>query len=424
MKAVAWLALCCVAAVQAKVYFEEKFDDKWADRWQSSDWKRDKGEAGDWQHTAGEWYGDAEADKGIQTSPDHRFHTIWAEMPEEVDNTGKDLVVQFSVKHAQKMDCGGGYIKLIPTSSKDQMKTFGGETRYAIMFGPDICGFSTQKVHAILTDNKGRNLETKKATTCKTDELTHVYTLHLMPNNTYRILIDNEEAAKGALHEDWDFEAPKQIKDPEAKKPEDWDDRIMIEDPEDKKPEGYDDIPATIVDAEAKRPEDWDDEEDGVWEAPQLPNPDFKGPWSPNKITNPAYKGAWEAPMIDNPEYEHIPNVYKLPLLKFVGFELWQVKSGTIFDNVLVTDDAHYAEAFANATWGASKEKEMEMFNAIAKKKADEAEAKRKEEEAAREAAKGEEKDEDGDSLPQDFEALSRSVISDEEEEDEAHAEL
>ena len=66
-------------------------------------------------------------------------------------------------------------------------------------------------MHAILTDAKGRNLETKKTTACKTDELTHVYTLHLMPNNTYRILIDNAEAAKGALHEDWDFEAPKQI---------------------------------------------------------------------------------------------------------------------------------------------------------------------------------------------------------------------
>ena len=72
-------------------------------------------------------------------------------------------------------------------------------------------GYARAQVHAILTDAKGRNLETKKTTACKTDELTHVYTLHLMPNNTYRILIDNAEAAKGALHEDWDFEAPKQI---------------------------------------------------------------------------------------------------------------------------------------------------------------------------------------------------------------------
>lgn len=33
-----------------------------------------------------------------------------------------------------------------------------------------------------------------------------------MPNSTYRIKIDNEEAAKGSLYEDWDFEAPKQIR--------------------------------------------------------------------------------------------------------------------------------------------------------------------------------------------------------------------
>ncbi len=60
-------------------------------------------------------------------------------------------------------------------------------------------------------------------------------------------------------------------------------------------PEGYDDIPAMIKDADAKRPEDWDEEEDGVWEAPELPNPAFKGPWAAKQISNPAYKGAWEA---------------------------------------------------------------------------------------------------------------------------------
>ncbi len=159
--------------------------------------------------------------------------------------------------------------------------------------------------------------------------------------------------------------------------------------------------------------------------------------------------------MIDNPEYEAQADVYKLPPLKFVGFELWQararsrlssgavhthrhfqslacssfdghrpahvmparsrhgpqtgarrraqasckapstqawcpgsdappvraqVKSGSIFDNVLVTDDARYAEDFAAATWGKSKDAETTMFGAITVKKAEaaEAEAKRK----------------------------------------------
>jgi hypothetical protein len=39
-------------------------------------------------------------------------------------------VFQFSVKHEQKMDCGGGYIKLLPASSGAQMADFGGDTPY------------------------------------------------------------------------------------------------------------------------------------------------------------------------------------------------------------------------------------------------------------------------------------------------------
>ncbi len=63
-----------------------------------------------------------------------------------------------------------------------------------------------------------------------------------------------------------------------------------------------------------------------------------------------------------------------------VRFVRPQVKSGSIFDNVLVTDDAHYAEEFAAATWGKSKDAETTMFGAITVKKAEaaEAEAKRK----------------------------------------------
>lgn len=41
----------------------------------------------------------------------------------------------------------------------------------------------------------------------------------------------------GELEADWDFLPPKKIKDPKAKKPEDWDDNKKIDDPEDKKPE-------------------------------------------------------------------------------------------------------------------------------------------------------------------------------------------
>ena len=46
-------------------------------------------------------------------------------------------------------------------------------------------------------------------------------------------------------------------------------------------PDGYDDIPAEIPDPDAKKPDDWDDEEDGEWESPNIDNPEYKGPWSP-----------------------------------------------------------------------------------------------------------------------------------------------
>jgi calreticulin len=195
-------------------------------------------------------------------------------------NDKKDLVVQFSVKHEQNIDCGGGYIKLVPGSSKSQMKDFGGDTPYSVMFGPDICGFGTRKTHVILP-YKGKNHLIKKDIRAETDELTHVYTLRVMPNNTYQVLIDLQQVAEGSLEDDWDMLPPRKIKDPKATKPADWDERAQIPDPKDKKPAGWDDIPATLPDPDAKKPEDWDDEDDGEWEPPTIPNPEYKGEWKP-----------------------------------------------------------------------------------------------------------------------------------------------
>lgn len=49
--------------------------------------------------------------------------------------------------------------------------------------------------------------------------------------------IDNKKVESGSLEDDWDFLPPKKIKDPDAKKPEDWDEQEKIDDPDDKKPE-------------------------------------------------------------------------------------------------------------------------------------------------------------------------------------------
>eukprot|EP01026_Neomeris_dumetosa_P066540 TRINITY_DN644_c0_g1_i4.p1 TRINITY_DN644_c0_g1~~TRINITY_DN644_c0_g1_i4.p1 ORF type:complete len:405 (-),score=111.97 TRINITY_DN644_c0_g1_i4:209-1423(-) len=385
------LGALLLVGVSAEVYFLEKFDSEdWSKRWLKSTWKEDEGTNGEFIWTAGKWYGDAEADKGVQTSPDSRFYAMSAEFP-QFSNEGKDLVVQLSVKHEQKLDCGGGYLKLVPATSADDMASFSGDTPYSIMFGPDICGYSTKKVHVIFT-YKEKNYLTKKDIKCETDQLTHVYSLVLHPNNTFEVYIDLEQKAEGSLYDDFDILPPKKIKDPEAEKPEDWDERAKIPDPEDKKPEGWDDIPEYISDPEAKQPDDWSEEDDGEWEAPQIKNPEYKGEWKPKMIENPDYKGKWEAPLIDNPDFEDDPNLYLFPNLKYVAFELWQVKAGTIFDNILVTDDWEFAQELAKDTWGKSKDAEKEMFDKLEEERKAEEEAKRQ---AEKEAEEGEDDYED-----------------------------
>merc|ERR1711865_532936 len=63
------------------------------------------------------------------------------------------------------------------------------------------------------------------------------------------------------------------------------------------------------------------------------------------------------AKKIDNPEYEDDNEVYKFADFGFIGFDLWQVKGGTIFDNVIICDDKAEADAFA-AKWKALSEHE------------------------------------------------------------------
>merc|ERR1719198_806524 len=134
-------------------------------------------------------------------------------------------------------------------------------------------------------------------------------------------------------------------------------------DPSDKKPDGWDDIPSQIPDPDATKPEDWDDEDDGEWEAPLIDNPDFKGEWEPKEIENPAYKGEWAPKQISNPDFEEGVQLAAYDSF-YVGYELWIVNNGTIFDNILVTDDIEYAKAQAEKLWKPTKDGEKEVKEA------------------------------------------------------------
>merc|ERR1711937_435273 len=279
---------------------------------------------------------------------DSKFYGISANF-DTFSNAGKDLIIQYQAKYEKDVECGGGYVKVGP--KLEDPKTWGDPTVYNIMFGPDKCGYN-KRTHLIFT-YKGKNVLKKSDLSYKQDGegTSHLYTLIVKPDNTVRVEVDQEKLYEGSIKDDWEVLKPKTINDPDDKKPSDWVDTSMMDDPEDKKPD------------------DWDDEEDGEWEAPMKDNPDYKGDWKAKRISNPEYKGVWEAKKIDNPEYVDDDEVYKYADFGFIGFDLWQVKAETIFDNVIITDDVAEADKAA-AAW-----KALSAVEKAEKKKADDAKA-------------------------------------------------
>ncbi|KAI0984455.1 hypothetical protein GJ496_004941 [Pomphorhynchus laevis] len=234
-----------------------------------------------------------------------------------------DLIVQFLVEFKQDIDCGCGYVKLFSSGTSQGMLT--DSTPYYIMFGPD-------------------------SPMCKDDVFTHVYTLHLYASNrSYEVRIDNESVQAGNLTDDWSILQPREIAT-----------RLM-----------------PSQDIEAANPDDWDDEADGDWSTPMKTNQAYMGKWVPRTIDNPDYRGPWIAKQIPNPEYvgDHTTGIFKD--IGLIGIDVWQVKSGTIFGEFLITDDVDFARQAADAIVETSKkertvkkkidDKEMEKMHASGK---------------------------------------------------------
>ena len=343
-----------------------------------SSWKT-ADDLGAWKHTAGEYFADA-SDKGVQTSQDAKFYGMTAKLDENFTNSGKQLVIQYSVKHEQDLDCGGAYIKLLP-GDVDQ-DSFGGDTPYSVMFGPDVCGSSNRRTHVIFNyPPKNDNLLIKEEVRVETDNLSHLYTLVVEPDNTFQVLIDQKVVREGKLEDSFDFLAPKEIKDPEVSKPADWVDERMIADPTDEKPKGHDDISESVPDPDASKPDDWDDDEDGDWEAPM--------------VDNPEYKGAWEHPLMPNPDYVTDDTLHaRCTDCSHIGFELWQVKSGTIFDDIIVTDSLEEANEHAAQGFLLRQGPEKEKHDAADEERREAEAAARAEAKATQEAEADEEDDE------------------------------
>ncbi|CAM6000913.1 unnamed protein product [Sphagnum balticum] len=355
----------------------------------------------------GEWSIEAstdsvlEGDKGLVLKSKAKHHAISSRLNKPFDfKKDKPLVVQYEVKFQNPMECGGAYIKLISNEHKVNLEDFFDKTGFTIMFGPDKCG-PDNKYHFILRYKNPKTgvyeeKHAKKATIPDglfTDTKTHLFTLIVRPDNTFSMLIDQNEVNSGSLLKDLtpSINPPKEIVDPNDRKPENWDDRERIPDPDAVKPEDWDenepkqipdpnavkpadwleDEPSHIADETATKPSDWDTETDGEWEAPKIDNPKCKsasgcGKWLQPMIDNPKYRGIWRPPMIENTNYQgkweprriENPDFFEdlnpfsaLTSFSAVGLELWSMTDQIYFDNFIITDEESTARQLSDETW-------------------------------------------------------------------------
>ena len=332
-----------------------------------------------------------DADMGLLFESEMKRYGISSAFAAPIEPKDQPLVVQYEVTLTGGLTCGGAYIKVLEEGAAAG-ESLDGSTPYVIMFGPDKCG-DTNKVHFIFrhknpVSGAWEEKHLKSPPKPKTDGKPHTYTLVVRPSNAFEILIDGASEASGSLLEDFEpaVNPPKEIDDPDDKKPEDWVDLAKIDDPEASKPDDWDedapkeiadaaaekpagwldDEPHMVADPKALKPDDWDEDEDGEWEGPLIENPNcVKGPgcgeWVPPKIANPAYKGKWSAPMISNPAYvgkwapKQIDNPgyfvdespHAMAPIGGIGIELWTMQDGILFDNIFVGHDADAAAALA-----------------------------------------------------------------------------
>jgi len=236
---------------------------------------------------------------------------VSAVFDQPIFNINRTLVIQYEMRPTIAFTCSGAYIKLFSGSGFDTY-SLTNETEYTLLFGPDRCS-TMNKIRFIFSHwNPKKKLyekiQLKDPPQAPTDNLNHLYTLIIRPNNTFSILLDNKVIKDGSLF--FGFEPPVVP-------------RTQIPDPQDRKPDDWEEIPY-IVDPQNQKPQDWDDS---------------KGTWKPSLIPNPKYKGEWKPQLIKNPEFYYDPEPYKLQPITAIGFEIWATNKDLSFGKILIAYD-------------------------------------------------------------------------------------
>ena len=331
-----------------KIFFHEKFDNM--DNWVQSEFSSVYGKF-------------IIEDGGLVANESDKHYALSAPIggTTGIHNEEKTFVISFTYQHKDHhKNCDGGYIKLM--GNVEDPKKINDEATYQIMFGPDRCD-GRNKVQLIL-GNYPLEIEWAHEVAFPQDPVTHAYTLAIFPDDTYKVFVDKKLKKKGSLKPDFPKMLEKiWIPNPDDKKPADWVDAAYIDDPEDEKPEDWDERKYIKMPGNPSPPWNWDEEKDGKWEVPEIPNIKYRGKWKPKQIPNPAYKGEWKPTHIRNEKFDPTKPVHIFgEPLRFICIDVFQMRKGGRFDNIVIGDDVAEVAALVDEGWQEVHAQEQEAW--------------------------------------------------------------
>ncbi|OHT13979.1 Calreticulin family protein [Tritrichomonas foetus] len=261
-----------------EVYFYEAFSDHSVEKyWIPTD---SKNYTGAWQIEHTEIPQTLPNENALVAKSRNSHSAISTKFKKPITFINQTFVLQYEMRPQFAFTCSGAYLKLFSDSNFDPKKLTN-ETKHILMFGPDRCG-ELNRIHFIFNyfhpkRKIYKELILKSPPEAPVDVYNHLYTLIVRPNNTFSILVDNEIVKNGSLFFDFDppLLEPREIPDPDDKKPEDWNEN--------------------------------------------------KSEWKQKKILNPFY-------FMD-------VHPHNFPPFSGIGFEIWHVNRDLAFQNILIAGD-------------------------------------------------------------------------------------
>lgn len=190
-----------------------------------------------------------EGDKGLQLTQEMKHYGLGTMLHTPFVPGGRDIVLQYEMK-VDAHTCGGAYLKFLRSADDLDLTQLDNNTPFSVMFGPDKCGADVNKVHFIIQHQSPITGEWEEKhysnpPRVPNDKMTHLYTLAIdAATDSFKIYLDKNEVSSGSLLTDMSppINPPFEVDDPSDHKPVGWVDDKMIPDPDAIKPDDWDEV--------------------------------------------------------------------------------------------------------------------------------------------------------------------------------------